>query len=103
LAIQYDKLIKHDIPLVEQTLTPRDTMLYALGVGLGADPMDEQQLQYVYEKNLKALPTMAIILGYPGPWHAAADTGITRSHVVHGEQGFVIHKPLPVEGAITGK
>ena len=78
-------------------------MLYALGVGLGADPMDEQQLQYVYDKNLKALPTMAIILGYPGPWHATLNTGITRSHVVHGEQGFVIHKPLPVEGVVTGK
>ena len=103
MAIQYDKLIKHDIPLVEQTLTKRDTMLYALGVGLGADPMDEQQLQYVYEKNLRALPTMAIVLASPGPWHAAADTGITRSHVVHGEQGFVIHQPLPVEGTITGK
>ena len=103
MAIQYEKIMKSDIPLVEQTLTKRDTMLYALGVGLGADPMDEQQLQYVYEKNLKALPTMAIILGYPGPWHATLDTGITRSHVVHGEQGFVIHQPLPVEGAITGK
>ena len=98
MTIQYDKLIKHEIPLVEQTFSQRDTMLYALGVGLGADPMDEQQLQYVYEKNLKALPTMAIVLGYPGPWHATMDTGITRSHVVHGEQGFVIHKPLPVTG-----
>ena len=103
MTIQYDKLIKHEIPLVEQTFTRRDTMLYALGVGLGADPMDEQQLQYVYEKNLQALPTMATILAYPGPWHAAADTGITRTHVVHGEQGFVIHKPLPVEGSISGK
>ena len=103
MAINYDSLMKHDIPLVEQTLTQRDTMLYALGVGLGADPMDEQQLQYVYEKNLMALPTMAIIMGYAGPWHATMDTGITRSHVVHGEQGFVIHKALPVEGAITGK
>ena len=55
-----------------------------------------------YEPNLEALPSMAIILGYPGPWHAQGDTGITRSHVVHGEQGFTIHKPLPVEGAITG-
>ena len=45
---------------------------------------------------------MAIILGYPGPWHAAPGTGITRSHVVHGEQGFVIHRPLPVEGTIVG-
>jgi acyl dehydratase len=103
VAIQYEKLMKHDIPLVEQQLSKRDTMLYALGVGLGADPMDEQQLQYVYEKNLKALPTMAIVLAAPGPWHAALDTGITRTHVVHGEQGFIMHKPLPVEGTITGK
>ena len=59
MAIDYEKLMKTDIPEVEQTVTQRDTMLYALGVGLGADPMDEKQLQYVYEKNLKALPTMA--------------------------------------------
>ncbi len=103
MAIQYEKLLQHDIPLVEQTLTQRDTMLYALGVGLGADPMDEQQLQYVYEKTLQALPTMATVLASPGPWHASASTGITRSHVVHGEQGFVIHQPLPVDGVITGK
>ena len=103
MAIDYQKLLHWDIPQVEQQLTKRDTMLYALGVGLGADPADTDQLQFVYEGNLKALPTMAIILGYPGPWHAAPGTGVTRSHVVHGEQGFVIHRPLPVEGAITGK
>jgi acyl dehydratase len=103
MAIQYDKLLGFDIPEVEQHLTKRDTILYALGVGLGADPMDTSQLRYVYEQGLQALPTMAIILGYPGPWHAQGDLGITRSHVVHGEQGFRIVKPLPVDGAITGK
>ncbi|HSB48216.1 MAG TPA: MaoC family dehydratase, partial [Burkholderiales bacterium] len=59
--------------------------------------------RFVYEEGLQALPTMAIILGYPGPWHAHPDTGITRSHVVHGEQGFRIASPLPVEGAVVGK
>jgi acyl dehydratase len=103
MAINYDKLIHWDIPEARHRLTKRDTILYALGVGLGADPCDEQQLRYVYEEKLHALPTMAIILGYPGPWHAQGDTGITRSHVVHGEQGFRILKPLPVEGEITGK
>jgi len=103
MAINYDKLIRWDIPEVEQHLTKRDTILYALGVGLGADPGDASQLRFVYEQSLQALPTMAIILGYPGPWHAQADLGITRSHVVHGEQGLRIVKPLPVEGAITGK
>ncbi len=102
MPIQYDKLINWKIPEVGQQLTRRDTILYALGVGLGADPCDAHQLKFVYEPNLRALPTMAIILGYPGPWHAHPDTGITRSHVVHGEQGFTIHRPLPVEGAITG-
>src|SRR6185295_11378789 len=71
-------------------------------VGLGSDPCDASQLKFVYEQNLQALPSMAIVLAYPGPWHAAGDTGITRSHVVHGEQGFTIHKPLPVEGTIAG-
>jgi acyl dehydratase len=102
VAIDYDTLINWKIPEVEQTLTRRDTMLYALGVGLGADPCDESQLKFVYEENLLALPTMAIVLAYPGPWHAQGDTGITRSHVVHGEQGFRIHRPLPVEGTIVG-
>ena len=103
MAIHYDKLIHWDIPEVEQHLTRRDTILYALGVGLGSEPGDASQLKFVYEQNLQALPTMAIILGYPGPWHAQADLGITRSHVVHGEQGLRILKPLPVEGGITGK
>ncbi len=103
MAINYEKLVDWQIPEVEQRLTRRDTILYALGVGLGADPSDSDQLRFVYEDGLLALPTMAIILGYPGPWHAHPDTGITRSHVVHGEQGFRILKPLPVEGDVLGK
>lgn len=102
MSIDYQKLINWKIPEVAQQFTRRDTMLYALGVGLGADPCDASELKFVYEQELKALPTMAIILGYPGPWHAHPDTGITRSHVVHGEQSFVIHRPLPVEGEVAG-
>jgi acyl dehydratase len=45
---------------------------------------------------------MAITLAYPGAWHAKAGVGITASHVVHGEQGFRIHRPLPVEGTVRG-
>src|SRR6187455_2687009 len=70
VAINYEKLVNWQIPEVEQRLTRRDTILYALGVGLGADPCDADQLRFVYEPNLEALPSMAIVLGYPGPWHA---------------------------------
>lgn len=102
MPINYEKLLNWPIPPVEQTFAKRDTMLYALGVGLGADPLDTNQLKFVYEENLVALPTMAITLGYPGPWFEHPDTGITRSHTVHGEQSFTIHRPLPVEGTIVG-
>lgn len=102
MPLDYKKLLNWPIPPIEQTYTRRDTMLYALGVGLGADPLDTDQLKFVFEENLAALPTMAITLGYPGPWFAHPDTGITRTHTVHGEQSFVTHKPLPVEGTIIG-
>jgi len=103
VPIDYDVLMNFRIPEVEQTLTTRDTILYALGIGLGSDPMDESQLRFVYEKELAALPTMAVVLGYPGPWHADPRTGVDRSKVVHGEQGFRILKPLPVEGKVLGR
>jgi acyl dehydratase len=102
MPLEYEKLVNYRIPEVEQHYTRRDTILYALGVGLGADPCDAQQLKYVYEEGLVALPTMTIILGYPGAWHVQAAVGITRSHVVHGEQGFMIERPLPVEGTVVG-
>ncbi len=103
MAINYQKLVNWNIPEAQQHLTKRDTILYALGVGLGADPCDADQLRFVYEQGLQALPTMAIVLGYHGPWHSHPELGITRSHVVHGEQGFRIMKPLPVEGDLVGK
>lgn len=82
MAINYEKLVNWSIPEAKQHLTKRDTILYALGVGLGADPCDADQLRFVYEESLQALPTMAIILGYPGPWHANPELGITRSHEI---------------------
>lgn len=103
MPLDYDKLVNWPIPAAEQHLTRRDTILYALGIGLGAEPCDPHQLRFVYEDGLRALPTMAIVLAYPGSWHADPRTGITRSHVVHGEQGFRIVKPLPVEGRLVGQ
>ena len=39
---------------------PKDVMLYALGVGMGRDPLDAQELKYVFEKEPpKVVPTLA--------------------------------------------
>ena len=80
----------------------RDTILYALGLGLGTDPADTRQLRYVYEDGLLALPTMANILGYPGFWAKQPDTGIDWRRVVHAEQWITLDAPLPPAGRAIG-
>lgn len=101
--IDYAALKARPFPDIVQTYTEKDSMLYALGIGLGYDPLDERQLQYVYEKSLKALPTMAAVLGYPGFWVKEPDTGIDWVRVLHGEQAITIHRPLPAAATVVGK
>ena len=85
MPIDYDKLLALKIPEVTQTYTERDAILYALGVGLGHDPMDTDELPFVYEKNLKVLPSFAAVLGWPGFWVRDLDTGIDWVKVVAGD------------------
>ena len=97
-----EQLMDYPIPQAKQTLTRRDCMLYALAVGVGDDPTDEQQLRFVYESGLRAMPSMANVLAHPGFWMKAEATGMDWRRILHGEQKFTIHKPLPVEGRLVG-
>lgn len=103
MPIDYDKLMALKIPDAESSYTDRDTMLYALGVGLGQDPSDPQQLRFVYEGALQALPTQAVVLAYPGFWARELDTGIDWKRLVHGEQGIVLHQPIQPSGTVVGR
>jgi acyl dehydratase len=103
MTIVYEKLLAVRIPEVEQNYSPKDCMLYALGVGLGLDPVDENQLAFVYEKHLKVLPTMAAVLGYPGFWTRELDTGIDWVKVLAGEYDLTLHRPLPPGGMIHSR
>jgi acyl dehydratase len=85
--------------------TDREVMLYALGIGLGQDPLDPNELPFVYEKNLKVVPTFATVATFnarPAPG-AAPRQGLAMNFALflHGEQRLTIHKPLPVSGQMT--
>ena len=97
------KLRSYEFPDMEHAYTARDTMLYALGIGLGFEPLDARQLRYVYEEDLVAMPTMAVILGYPGFWMQRPDTGIDWVKVVHGEERLRIHRAIPPAGTAIGR
>lgn len=99
MAINYDHLMSLKSTGQEFSYGDRETMLYALGVGFGRDPMDEKELSFVYEKNLKTVPTMATTIAWgAGPM---AESGINYMMVVHGEQKLTLHRPLPVAAQIT--
>jgi acyl dehydratase len=76
----------------------KDAIIYALGVGMGADPMDERELAFVYEKELKAVPTMAGVVA----WGAGVGaSGINYLLVVDGERKIEFHKPMTIQGKVT--
>ena len=102
MAIDQNKIMNWPFREVEQSYTTRDSILYALGLGIGADPLDERQLDFVFEENdFKALPTMAVVLAGPGFWARDPASGIDWVKVLHGEQGLRIHKPLPPEATVV--
>lgn len=106
MAIDYQHLKNRAFAPVHQHYTERDTMLYALSLGLGNDPLDAGALPFVYEGlegGLRALPTQAVVLGYPGFWAREPDTGIDWVKLMHGEQRVRWHQPLPASGAVVGK
>jgi acyl dehydratase len=105
MAFEYNKLKNWSFEEVIQTYTSKDSILYALGVGLGADPMDEEQLSYVFEEseNFSALPTMAVVLGSPGFWSRDPETGIDWVRVLHGEQKLELHSPIPASATIKAQ
>lgn len=104
MPIVTQSLMQFPIPDVRQHLTRRDLAFYALSVGAGQDVMDEAELALVDpDKGPIVLPAVVVVLCHPGFWLADPATGVDAVKVVHGEQGFVIHKPLPLEGAIVGR
>src|SRR5665811_1060329 len=82
----------------------KDALLYALGVGAGvADPVGAA-LQFTTENTAgvdqQVLPTFCVLSGFNarGGTNAMSSVGsFDPRMLVHGEQGIVLHRPLPVE------
>lgn len=97
-----EKISNLSIPPIEQTYDRRDTILYALGLGYGADPLDLEELPFLYEGDLRCVPSYVNVLCHPGFWAQRPEFGIDWVKILHAEQEFNIHKPLPSVGSVRG-
>jgi acyl dehydratase len=100
MALDYEKLINWQEPEIIQRYSIQDTILYGLSLGCGSNPVDENQLCFVYEKNLKVIPSMVTILASPWGWLYRAQVGVNPTLAVHGFQGIHLYKTLPVAAEV---
>jgi len=87
-------------PTVEQAYAERDAMLYALGLGYGENPLDAAELSFVYEKGLKAIPSMTMVLAQNKFWLSDPRYGVDALKLLHAEQAFEMHRPLAPSGRV---
>jgi acyl dehydratase len=102
MPLNYERIMAYRPGDLPAGYTKRDCMLYALGIGLGMDPLDARQLRFVYEENLVAFPTVVTTLGWMGRL-TDPEFGIDERLVVLADQKVVIHRQLKAEDKLTSR
>ena len=102
MPLNYEKLMAYRPADVPARYGKRDCILYALGIGLGMDPVHPGELKFVYERDLQAFPTMAAVLGWMGRL-TDPQFGIDERMIVHGDLKVTLHRPLQAEGKLIGR
>lgn len=100
MAIVMDQILRLETERKTFAWAEKDAIRYALSVGFGHDPLDVDELAFVYERDLKAVPTMATVITWDlGPTPALM--GIDYSKLLHGQQSVVLHQPFPATATVT--
>jgi acyl dehydratase len=102
MAIDPNKARGAQLPDGQSSYTKDQVILYHLGLGAGVPATDPKELEYTYEKNLKVLPSFAVIPAFGSMGGIANVPGMqfNLAMLLHGEQEVIIHRPLPVEAKL---
>ncbi len=107
MPIDKDKAMAAKFEPAEGSWGQDDVILYHLGLGAGLEkPTDAKELEYTYEKNLKALPSFGVIPVFDALGKGMGGTPgieINFAMVLHGEQDIEIHKPIPTAAEVVNQ
>lgn len=101
MTLDHAKLMEWRFEDVRASHTERDTMLYALGLGLSRDTLDGKELGFTASRDLRALPTMAAVIAEPHPW--LPQVGIEATTALHASQAMHFDRTLPPSGAVRAR
>lgn len=96
-------IFAYDFGSPQESYTARDAILYALGIGLGHDPLDRQGLRFLDERDLAVLPTFAVTRCTPGMWICDPALGVDFGKLVHAAQWAIFPNPLPPQANVRGE
>lgn len=74
----------------------KDVMLYALGVG-------ETSLPFCYERDLRVLPTFAVVPAFPAMFTIGGAMNVNPMMILHGEQRIELAGPIPTRAKVVSQ
>jgi acyl dehydratase len=100
MPLNYERIMAYRPGPLDASYDETRCILYALGIGIGMDPLDREQIKFVHERELKAFPTLATVLGWMGRLTDPA-FGIDARMVVAASLKVTLHRPLQVRDTLT--
>ncbi len=105
MPINLDEAIGAELDPVEFSWTSSDVQLYHLGLGAGADPLDERELRYLVDGTPQVLPTFGNVAQSfhmtEAPTVKFPGIDIELSRVLHASEAISAPGPIPASG--TGR
>jgi acyl dehydratase len=80
----------------------RDVILYAMAIGYGRDPLSPEELPFIFERDLKVVPTFATVAAW-NERPAVSATGVDYTKLVHAGQDIELHRPLPASATVRSE
>jgi acyl dehydratase len=105
MTIDLDRVVGAQLAPTTASWDEDAVILYHLGIGAGADPVDPNELEYTYEANLKVLPSFASVASFSMLVNLLGVDGLefNPAMMLHGEQAVSVRRPLPRTGSVTNR